>query len=72
MKSEYPPRAPSSSSSRYVKAPQLGGGRRGNHIGLGGQNSRAYIERGDYLKSSAMSDTSEAPSLGELKEEPNV
>jgi len=49
-------RAPSSTSSRYIKAPQ-GMGRR-----LGGQNSRGYIER-EYMKSSAMSDTSEAPSL---------
>ena len=59
-------RAPSSTSSRYIKAPQ-GMGRRGPHGALGAQNSRAYIER-EYMKSSAMSDTSEAPSLGELNE----
>ena len=54
-------RLPSSvaGSSRYIK------GGNANRRAYPGSHSRAHIERGDYMKSSAMSDTSEAPSLGE-------
>lgn len=55
-KTEY-----SRGSSRYIKGGQAG--RRGPGGGWH-QSARAQLER-EYMKSSAMSDTSEAPSLGE-------
>ncbi|KAK3884845.1 hypothetical protein Pcinc_010904, partial [Petrolisthes cinctipes] len=57
-KTEY-----SRTSSRYIKGGQAGAGRRGGGAGGWHQSARAQLERGEYIKSSAMSDTSEAPSL---------
>ena len=48
-----------SKASRFIK-----GGNAGRRAFPGSHSSRAQIERGDYVKSSAMSDTSETPSLG--------
>lgn len=56
-KTEY-----SRGSNRYIKGGQAG--RRGPGGGWH-QSARAQLER-EYMKSSAMSDTSEAPSLGEF------
>ncbi|XP_023316209.1 unconventional myosin-XV isoform X2 [Trichogramma pretiosum] len=48
------------SQTRFIKS-QYPAGKRAHH---GSQSSRAYIEKSEYgVKSSAMSDTSEAPSL---------
>lgn len=56
LKSDYPKAV----SSRFIKASNTG-----RRAYAGSSSSRAYIERGEYIKSSAMSDTSETPSLGE-------